>query len=214
MSSDEQPFAELEATHTKAAAALRDAGVPFLLGGSLASWARGGPETRHDLDLMIKAEDVEPAVAALTAAGMRADDPPEEWLVKAWDGDVLVDLIFCPSGLPIDDDVIARGEELSVLSMEMRVMAIEDVLVTKLMSIDEHHIRFEGLLPIARALREQIDWKQVYDATAASPFARAFFVLLEGLGVIDEVPAAPAPESRAPRVRVVTDVGSTAGRVG
>jgi hypothetical protein len=54
----------------------------------------------------------------------------------------------------------------------------------------------------------------VYDATAASPFARAFFVLLEGLGVIDEVPAAPAPESRAPRVRVVTDVGSTAGRVG
>jgi len=127
---------------------------------------------------------------------------------------VLVDLIFCPSGLPIDDDVIARGEELSVLSMEMRVMAIEDVLVTKLMSIDEHHIRFEGLLPIARALREQIDWKQVYDATAVSPFARAFFVLLEGLGVIDEVPAAPAPESRAPRVRVVTDVGSTAGRVG
>jgi len=93
-------------------------------------------------------------------------------------------------------------------------MAIEDVLVTKLMSIDEHHIRFEGLLPIARALREQIDWKQVYDATAVSPFARAFFVLLEGLGVIDEVPAAPAPESRAPRVRVVTDVGSTAGRVG
>ena len=161
---------------------------------------------------------------------MRADDPPEEWLVKAWDGDVLVDLIFCPSGLPIDDDVIARGEELSVLSMEMRVMAIEDVLITKLMSIDEHHIRFEGLLPIARALREQIDWRQVHDATAVSPFARAFFVLLEGLGVIgaasgvsapitaaprrDEVPAAPAPDSRAPRVRVVTDVGSPAGRVG
>ena len=30
-------------------------------------------------------------------------------------------------------------------------MAIEDVLITKLMSIDEHHLRFEGLLPIARA---------------------------------------------------------------
>ena len=27
---------------------------------------------------------------------MRAEDPPEEWLVKAWDGDTLVDLIFPP----------------------------------------------------------------------------------------------------------------------
>src|SRR5215217_419581 len=156
MSSDEQPFSDLEATLKKAAAALRGAGVPFLLGGSLASWARGGPETRHDLDLMIKRSDVERAVTALTDAGMRADDPPEEWLVKAWDGDVLVDLIFAPKGLPIDDDVIARGEKMSVLSMQMRVMAIEDVLITKLMSLTEHTLRYESLLGIARALRERL----------------------------------------------------------
>src|SRR5215208_3471028 len=152
MTSEEQPFSDLEATLKKAAAALRGADVPFLLGGSLASWARGGPESRHDLDLMIKREDVERAVAALTEAGLRADDPPEEWLVKAWDGDVLVDLIFSPKGLPIDDEVIARGEEISVLSMQMRVMAIEDVLITKLMAVTEHQLRYEGLLPIARAL--------------------------------------------------------------
>src|SRR5919112_5829864 len=93
---DEQPFADLEATLKASAAALREAQIPFLLGGSLASWARGGPETRHDLDLMIKQEDVERAVAALTEVGMRAEDPPEEWLVKAWGGDGLVDLIFSP----------------------------------------------------------------------------------------------------------------------
>jgi hypothetical protein len=214
MSSDEQPFADIESTLKKAAAALRAADVPFLLGGSLASWARGGPESRHDLDLMIKREDVERAVAALTAAGLRADDPPEEWLVKMWDGDVLVDLIFWPKGLPIDDDVIARGEELSVLSMEIRVMAIEDVLVTKLMSIDEHHIRFEGLLPIARALREQIDWDRVRAATADSPFARAFFVLIEGLGIVGHRTDAEQRAPREPQVRVVSQEGSTAARAG
>ena len=62
MTADEPPFADIEATLKKAAAALRGADVPFLLGGSLASWARGGPETRHDLDLMIKREDVERAL--------------------------------------------------------------------------------------------------------------------------------------------------------
>jgi hypothetical protein len=214
MSSDEQPFADIESTLKKAAAALRGADVPFLLGGSLASWARGGPQSRHDLDLMIKRDDVERAVASLTAVGMRADDPPEEWLVKMWDGDVLVDLIFSPKGVPIDDDVLARGEEMSVLSMEMRVMAIEDVLVTKLMSIDEHHIRFEGLLPIARALREQIDWDRVRAATADSPFARAFFVLIEGLGIVGHRTDAEQRAPREPQVRVVSQEGSTAARAG
>jgi Uncharacterised nucleotidyltransferase len=209
MSSDEQPFSDLEATLKKAAAALRGAEVPFLLGGSLASWARGGPETRHDLDIMIKHEDVDRAVEALTAAGMRADDPPEEWLVKAWDGDVLVDLIFWPKGLPIDDDVIARGEEMSVLSMEMRVMAIEDVLITKLMSLTENTLRYETLLRMARALREQIDWTHVRTATDSSPFARAFFVMLEGLGILPDSGEEPETGARRePRVRVVTHAGS------
>jgi len=212
---DEQPFSDIEATLKKAAAALREAGVPFLLGGSLASWARGGPETRHDLDLMIKREDVDRALQALTDVGMRAEDPPEEWLVKAWDGNVLVDLIFWPKGLPIDDAVIARGEELAVLSMSMRVMALEDVLITKLMALSEHHLRYEGVLAIARALRERVDWQHVRAATADSPFARAFFVIAEGLGIVppeSETPGSGA--SREPRVRVVTDAGSAAAAVG
>jgi Uncharacterised nucleotidyltransferase len=211
MTADEQPFADIEATLKKAAAALRGADVPFLLGGSLASWARGGPKSRHDLDLMIKREDVERALEALSEAGMRADEPPEEWLVKAWDGDVLIDLIFAPKGLPIDDEVIARGDEMSVLSMEMRVMAIEDVLITKLMALTEHSLRYEGLLAIARALREQIDWGQVRAATSSSPFARAFFVLLDGLDILP--PEREVPRSGA-RVRVVTGGGSASAAPG
>ena len=183
-SDDEQPFADIEHALKRASAALRDAGVPFLLGGSLASWARGGPETRHDLDLMIRPEDVETALEAMTDSGMRPERPPEDWLVKAWDGDTLVDLIYCPKGLPVNDDLIARGEELSVLGMEMRVMALEDVLATKLMALTEHSLRYEGLLQIARALREQIDWPAVRARTDSSPFARAFFNLAEGLDIL------------------------------
>jgi hypothetical protein len=146
---------------------------------------------------------------------MRAEDPPEEWLVKAWDGDVLVDLIFSPKGLPIDDEVLARGDEMSVLSMQLRVMAIEDVLITKLMAITEHSLRYEGPLAIARALREQIDWEQVRSATSSSPFARAFFVLLEGLEILPPRDAAPQAGARSePRVRVVTGGGSGAAAAG
>jgi len=209
---DEMPFSDLEDALKKSAAALRGAGVPFLLGGSLASWARGGPETRHDLDLMIKPEDVERATAALVEAGMRAEDPPEEWLVKAWDGDTLIDLIFCPKGTRVDDDLIERGEVMSVLGMEMRVMALEDVLVTKLMALSEHSLRYESLLPIARALREQVDWADVRTRTAESPWARAFFVMLEGLGILPG--ARQSTGGPEPRVRVLSPRGSAAANVG
>lgn len=184
MADDDSPFSDIEGALKRSAAALRDAGIPFLLGGSLASWARGGPETRHDLDLMIRESDVEAALEALEKAGMRREEPPEEWLVKAWDGDVLIDLIFHPTGMPITDEVIARGEDMAVLSMDMRVMALEDVMVTKLMALNEHHLRYETLLAMSRALREKVDWPAVRRRTAGSPFARAFFVLLDGLDIV------------------------------
>jgi Uncharacterised nucleotidyltransferase len=207
MPSDEQPFMDIEHALKRAAAALRDAGIPFLLGGSLASWARGGPQTRHDLDLILKPEDAERALETLQQAGMRPERPPEDWLLKAWDGDTLIDLIYCPKGLPVDDDLIARGEELSVLGMDIRVMALEDVMATKLLALTEHSLRYEGLLQIARALREQIDWPVVRARTADSPFARAFFVLAEGLGIVPESGSSSRPQ---PTVRVVTPQGSTA----
>jgi hypothetical protein len=211
MPSDEQPFAEIEHALKRAAAALREADIPFLLGGSLASWARGGPETRHDLDLIIKPEDAEAALAALQDAGMQAERPPEDWLLKAYDGDTLVDLIYCPKGLPVDDHLIARGEELSVLGMDIRVMALEDVMATKLMALTEHSLRYEGLLQISRALREQIDWPAVRLRTQDSPFARAFFVLLEGLDIVGPETAKTPAQTR---VRVVTPQGSTATQGG
>jgi hypothetical protein len=186
MGTNDEGFGAIERALKRAGAALRDADVPFLLGGSLASWARGGPETHHDLDLMIRPQDAERALAALVDAGMEPEDPPEEWLVKAWDGDVLVDLIFGPKGLPMTDEVIERGESMAVLGMEMRVMALEDVVTTKLMALSEHALRYESLLQIARALREQIDWAAVRERTAGSPFADAFFVLAEGLDILSE----------------------------
>jgi hypothetical protein len=108
-------------------------------------------------------------------------------------------------------EAIGRGEVLSVLGMEMRVMALEDVLVTKLMALSEHALRYESLLAIGRALREQIDWSDVRARTLQSPFARAYFVMLEGLGVVSEAkPTTGGP----PRVRVLTPHGSAAGDTG
>jgi predicted nucleotidyltransferase len=194
-------FERIEATLKKSAAALRDAEIPYALGGSLAAWARGGPESCKDLDFMVREQDAERALAALVETGMRADHPPEDWLVKAWDGDVLVDLIHHAVGVPITDQVLERADVMSVFSVTMRVLALEDVISSKLLALNEHELDYESVLTISRAVREQVDWDQVRARTAESPYARAFFALLEELGL--DVRGRDRAEATGRRIRVV-----------
>lgn len=176
----------------RVAAVLRDAGIRFAVGGGLAAWARGGPPTEKDIDLLVREADADAALAALQQAGLRTERPPEAWLVKAWDGDVLVDLIHEPSGLVVDDTFLDRCDELSVHAQPMLVMPVDDLLVTKLLSLTEHHLDYGPVLEISRALREQIDWAALWTRTRDSAFARAFFALVEELGIVDRAALAAA----------------------
>jgi predicted nucleotidyltransferase len=177
-------FERMQETLKTSAAALRGAEIPFVLAGGLAVWARGGPESDHDLDFMLKPQDAERALQVLGEAGMRTEKPPEGWLYKAFDDDVMVDLIFEPTGVEIDDELLARSDELEVAAVRMKVMSANDVLVTKLLALREHELDFDGVLESARALREQVDWDEVRARTSESPFAKAFFTLAEELGVV------------------------------
>ena len=178
-----ETFEPLIIAMKRAAAALRDGEIPFFLAGGLASWARGGPPREHDVDFMLLAKDVDHAAEVLAAAGFRIERPPEDWLIKAWDGDVLVDLIYHPTGMPVDEAMIERAEELEVNAVRMKVMAADDILVTKLASLSEHCCDFEAVLQVGRALREQIDWEAVRSRTVGHPFAEAYFTLVDGLGI-------------------------------
>jgi hypothetical protein len=199
MPASETSFGDIEESLKRSVSALKEADIPFMLGGSLACWARGGPESTNDLDFFVKPADAERALEALTAIGMRPERPPEDWLLKAWDGDVLVDLIFAPLSLDVDDRLIERAEHMSVFSIDMGVMRLEDMFSTKLMSLNDHYLDYAGLLRMARAVREQIDWQEVRERTGESPYARAFFALLAELEIVTS-PHAPA---QRPNVRVV-----------
>jgi hypothetical protein len=182
----ESSFDELIEAMKGAAGILQQAEIPFVLGGGLSAWARGGPKSEHDVDFMIKPEDANAALDAMEHAGLRTERPPEGWLYKAWhDNGALIDLIFAPSGGPITDETIERAPLLEVAALRVHVSSLEDVMTTKLLALTEQEPDFAQLLSYARALREQIDWEEVRDRSEASPFARAFFTLVEGLGIIE-----------------------------
>ena len=172
-------------TMKQAGGTLNDAKIPWALGGGLACWARGGPETEHDVDFLVRPEDAERAQQALAKAGFRAEKPPEGWLLKAYaDDGVMIDLIFSPQGGAVTDEMLERTELLEVHAMRMQVARLEDVLVQKLLALNEQRPDYSSVLELARSLREQVDWDEVRERTTESPFARAYFTLLDELQIV------------------------------
>jgi hypothetical protein len=176
---------DLLLTLKRAASGLKDAGIEFALAGGFAAYARGGAEPSHDVDFVLREEDVRDAVAALTAHGMEHRDSPEDWLEKVYDHDRLVDLIYRPSNRPVDGPLLSRAEDLSVAAITMPVLTATDLVIMRLQAYTEKTCDFSEFLPVLRALREQVDWGQVAEETADSPYAYALMELLRRLGVIE-----------------------------
>lgn len=179
---------KLTDTAKRVAGIFKDAEIPFLLAGGLASWARGGPQTDHDVDFFVRPEHADEALEALADAGLEVEKPPEAWLYKAHDDNgVLVDVIFHPSGGPVGDEYFSHAEDVEVAAVTMKVASLQDVMTSKLLALNEQEPDFRGVLQIARTLREQIDWANVRWRTEESPFAKAFFTLVEELGIVERV---------------------------
>ena len=180
----EQAQRNLREALKRVAVALKESGIPFALTGGYAVWARGGPESDHDVDFLVAEADARTAAEALAGKGLNVVQPPEDWLFKVYSDDAMVDVIFRHSGQPAERSVVEDAAVLEVLSVAMPVLSATELLVQKLAAMDEHLCDFAVLLPVARALREQVDWDRVRRETAGNHFAVAFLFLAERLGII------------------------------
>jgi len=178
---DDQP---LIGTLKRAANQLKVSEVPFCLAGGFAVYARGGESVDHDIDFLIKQEDAERALSALKEIGFRTVVPPEGWLVKAFDEDRLIDMIYSPVQRPVTDETLADTDEIAVNACHMPVLSATELMIHKMLSWTAHYCDFARGLPVARSLREQIDWRRVYRECMPSPYGHAFLVLIDRLEVI------------------------------
>ncbi|WP_425466509.1 nucleotidyltransferase family protein [Prauserella muralis] len=182
---------------TRVTNALRAEGIRFALAGGCAVYAHGGPPSEHDVDVFVTEHDAPLARKVLVAEGMRPVDPPEDWLTKVYDGDCLVDLIFRPNQRPVTTELLDRAREQRIGSAMAPVLPATELLVDKLLVLGPHRCDYTPLLPIARALREQVDWPAVVRETAGSPYARAFLALIADLGVVSARDVAGTPGQAA-----------------
>ncbi len=142
---------EMEAALIRAAGVLDEAGIDYAVMGGLASAAVGRARHTHDVDLFVRREDALPGLEALGRAGFRTERTDDEWLYKAFWGDVLIDLIFESSGgIHFDEEMRRRRRPIAVHNRKLPAIPPEDLVVIKALAHKEHTPRhwFDALAVI------------------------------------------------------------------
>lgn len=183
MSVDDQD--EMREALKRTAVVLKESSIAFALGGGYAAWARGGPEPAHDVDFIVAEADAKQAQRALEDAELRVEQAPEDWLFKVFHGQAMVDILFRIAGSSVESPVLERAGEVEVLSIRMPVLSATDVIASKIKALTEHNCDYASVLPVARALREQVDWEQVRSEVGDNDFAVACLFLLDRLGITE-----------------------------
>jgi hypothetical protein len=181
---DEPDQATLREALKRVAVALKQSGAPFALMGGYAAWARGGPEPAHDVDFLVADADAPQVRESLVEQGFELLDAPEDWLFKVTVDDAVVDVIFRVTGHAATREVVQEADDLEVLSVIMPVLSATEIIVQKMQTLGEHYCDYGAMIPVARALREQVDWDRVARETGDNPFAEALLFLLERIDVI------------------------------
>lgn len=184
---------DLTLTMKRVGCVLKQAGIPFALAGGFAAYAHGGVSSDHDVDFLLRAEDADKALDMLAEAGFQTERPPEDWLVKVYDEGRLVDLIHRPVERPVTDETLASATPISINAIQLPVISATLLMEHKLLSFSQQYCDLSKALPLARSLREQIDWIQVRRNTAPSPYAEVFLILLDRLGIVPLADTFPAP---------------------
>jgi Nucleotidyl transferase of unknown function (DUF2204) len=143
---------------------LNEKKIPFAVSGAIALQLHTGIcRNTKDLDIFLSAENGEPALACLTKNGLRCEVVDPVWLAKAHRDKYFVDLITGMSNavITVDESWIENSHPGEVLGVPVRLLAPEEILVSKLFVTRRE--RFDGadIAHIVYATKGKLDWQRI-----------------------------------------------------
>lgn len=162
----------------RALPAIRDAEIPFLVMGGIASALHGRHRWTRDVDLFVRLEDGERALDTLAAAGFETEVAYPHWLSKAHLGEVTVDVITRSTpDILLDDEMLARAPELAFKGRVVPLVPPEDLFVMKALATSEDTPRYwyDALGIVGHS---ELDWDYLIRRARATGPQRVLSALL------------------------------------
>lgn len=150
--------------YKKAIEGLRDASIPFTIGGAFALHKHTGIwRSTKDLDIVLEARVVPGALQQLEARGFTTGIEDPVWLAKAFCGDYFVDLITAlgNAALVVDSTWIERAEPWELFNVPCRILAAEELIASKIFV--SRRERFDGadVAHLIRVCGGRLDWDRI-----------------------------------------------------
>lgn len=153
-----------EAVYRRALRQLSAAGMPHLVGGSYAHmhYTRSSRETK-DLDLFLRARDVDQAASALRAVGFETELTHPHWLGKAHAHGLCVDLIFDSGNgvTPVDDNWFVHARAATVLGVPVQFVPVEELIWSKAFVMERERYDGADVAHLLRDAADVLDWQRL-----------------------------------------------------
>ena len=139
--------------------------APYLVGGSYAAEVFTGiPPHTKDLDIFIRREHLDQAMAATVAAGFQCKVTFSHWLAKIHSGDgEFVDVIFSSGNgiCVVDDEWFEHSQQAQVLDRVVDICPAEEMIWSKAFIMERE--RFDGaeISHLLRFCAPTLDWPRL-----------------------------------------------------
>jgi len=138
--------------------------IPYAVAGAFALLQHTGiSRATKDLDLFLASENCSAALRYLQSRGFRCEVCDPVWLAKVHRDNFFVDLItgMSNAAISVDESWIRYAQPASVLGIQTRVLAAEELLVSKLFVTRRE--RFDGadIVHIIYGTAGNLDWGRV-----------------------------------------------------
>jgi hypothetical protein len=143
---------------------LNAAGIPFLIGGTYAfAHYTGVSRATKDLDIFVRRESLDAALAALEATGHQTDITHPHFLGKAHAGARFVDVIFASGNgsCPVDDWWFEHAPHGVLFGLPVRFNPIEEMIWSKAYVMERERYDGHDVAHLLRSGAEWIDWPRL-----------------------------------------------------
>jgi hypothetical protein len=168
---EEEVAVDTAAFYRRALEVLRDADIPFLVGGAFAhACFTGIRRSTKDLDLFVRRQDLDRIFGLMEAEGWRSELAYPHWLAKVHAGDDFIDLIFnSGNGLtPVDDRWFHDNGQATILGVPVHVANMEDSMLSKAFIMERERYDGADIAHLLQANAERIDWTRLVDRFGAN----------------------------------------------
>ncbi|MBI2833555.1 MAG: nucleotidyltransferase [Acidobacteria bacterium] len=165
-SSIEELDCEAKAVYVEAVSLLREAAVPFLVGGAFAFERYTGiARYTKDFDIFLRRSDCPRALEVLGRGGFSVALTFPHWLAKAFKGDLFIDLIFGSGNgvAEVDERWFAHAVDAEVFGVPVPLIPAEEMIWSKAFVMERERYDGADVAHLILACGPELDWARLVE---------------------------------------------------